>query len=187
MARMNPLDLLRTLDDIRKDKPLTEDIIRLLDIVNAAADKTASDCKDDPELQKGFESLKEALSVASGYMKKGKIPLSVKFSLALKYKEMGKNLEYLGEVLLQEDHTLTEKFTAHITGAESFDGILVHIWEKANDKMIRLVPCAQGCDVFELISGQEMRLCRLDAAQFARLTALIDKSRADKPPKRKFG
>lgn len=186
MARMNPLELLRTLDDIRKDKPLTQDIIKLLSIVDAAASQTAAEHKNDEDLQKGFKSLKEALSLAATYMEKGKLPLTVKFSLALKYKEMGKNLEHLGEILQQEDHPLTQKFTLRVTEAQGFDAALSHIWEKANDKMVKMAPSNDGCmDVFELVSGQDIRICKLDAAQYSRLTALLNKG--NNPPKRKFG
>lgn len=194
---MNPRDLLKTIEDIRKDKDLTKDILQMLAILKDASDKTAAECKDDADLQKGFKSLDEALSVSSTYMEKGKLPLSVKFGLAMKYKEMSKNLQHLGAVLEDPNHPLSKKFTENVTSAKGFDTCIGRIWAKADGKMLKIIPTDDGgMDVFELLSGQDMRICQLDADKCQRIKKdlpAINDLLADKkdkpavPPKKKFG
>lgn len=187
---MNPLDLLKTVDDIRKDKPLTNSLLSMFAIVKQAAITTAQHPDADASIKKGFTSLGEALSIASEYMEKGKLPLSVKFSLAVKFSSMKTNLEALGKVLEQENHPITKAFTNNITSAKGFDEALSQIWQKADGKMLRLTPQEDGSmDVTELVSGQNIKLCKMspdDCQRAERILAKAPESGA-KLKDRKFG
>lgn len=170
----NPLDLLKKIDDLRKDKALTTDVIGLLSIVKSAARETAQEFKSDKDLVKGFDSLDEGLDIADEYLKKGKLSLSTKFSLPFKYKSMKENTQHLSKILEQEDHPVTKSFSDKITTHKDFDDIVVRIHEKANDKMIRLSPTTDGgMEVFELISGQDLCVARLNPAQCDRVNKNI--------------
>jgi len=171
---MNPLDLLSTIDDIRKDRHLTDSMIALIRIAREAATHTAAEHPANDIVGKGVASLHEALEVAANYLDKGKLPMSVKFSLAVKFRSISHNLEALGTIMEQEDHPVTRSFTAHVTGAAGFNDVLDQVWQKANGKMIQLTSAgSDGMDVTELLSGQNIRLCRLTPEQFGRMEKLL--------------
>lgn len=171
---MNPFDLLKTIDDLRKDKELTADVIKLFSIVKAAGRKTGEEFKDEPDVKKGFDSLAEGIDIATEYLAKGKLSLSTKFSLPFKYKSMRENSEKLNGILKQEDHPVTKSVTDKITNHPEFDQLVARLYEKANDKMIRLSPTDRGgMEVFELVTGQELCIARLDQAQCERLNKTI--------------
>lgn len=178
---MNPLDLikkieetLKTVDDLRKDKDLTADVIKLFGIVKKAGQETAREFPDDKELKKGFDSMADGIDIATEYLTKGKFSLSTKFSLPTKALSMRANTQRLNETLQQENHPVTKSVTDKITNHPDFDQLVARIYEKANDKMIRLTPTADGgMEVFELVTGQDLCIARLDKPQCERLNKTI--------------
>lgn len=188
---MNPIETISTaikaVKDIRKDPELAGGMIAMLNIAQGAALKCAAQSADQ-KISDGFNALNEALAVVVDCLENG-IGFTAAVMVPKKLMGLRGKLEGLGDILKDETNPVTQSFIQNITTADGFDKAFTTVLQKADGKMLKMEPLADGgMDVTELVSGQNIRLFRASAEDCDRAHKLLAGSpEAQKNLKKKFG
>lgn len=182
--------VLKIIEDMRReDAAFVADMVALFGIVRTAFAQTAKQpCAKDHV--KGMRYADDAFDIAIKYLEtrelpktladaahqldtKGKLSAMTTMSLVGKYAMMGMGLQKLGDVLKETDHPVTKALAAEVVGHPDFICVFTRIQEKAEGKMLRMVETPSGgLDVFESLSGQNLRLFEIDKVLMDQINTL---------------